>query len=356
MSIFQEAIGELHGFESGSPFDAACLYRFQSQRAAETGSLSGAILNGAGTISSADVNAILRYQALWHGQAEVKLTPIAVSARNGVFSRHDDALYYKRNFRDVRGVLPDSDLLDVTKLRQLFDERLPILASVFVPNALSWLISCLGRMEVAAINEYMCHEAGHCIGVPIGDKHQGGFFRAAGRLLWPLIFAEEYRADINAWGLAVSGLDRRVAGGVVAYTLLHRFGLAALNLTRGRPGVGFVPFLHFAGLVDAGFMKMVRYSDEMRFDFVSYDLDQLLNVAMKSVEIVDNEINSQERVDDPDVGRETMLEFSIARLGRSDLASVFAEVLGTKRPAKADESECGSAFESCSKPPTNHSC
>ncbi|WP_139813165.1 hypothetical protein [Ensifer aridi] len=338
MSNLHEIGATLPGFDLYDPFQVMCLYRVQSQRKPEPGSLCGAIVSGGGTISSAQVNAVLRRHKQWKGQAQVQLKPIAVSARAGVFSRHEDALYYQRNFRDVRGGLPASDLLDVTKLKRLFAERLPILSSVFVPDALEWLTSCLGRVEVAAINEYMCHEAGHCMGVAIGHKEQKGYFRAAGKLVWPLIFTEEYRADVNAWALAVFGLSKTEAVSVIAYTLMHRIGLAALNLTQGRPGVGFVPFLHFASMVEAGFIRLIQSTDGIRMDFCDYDRDRLLDAAMSSAVVVDQEINSRERTDDQDCGREAMLEFSVARLRRNDLAGLFAKTLGRSHPVSGNKS------------------
>lgn len=189
-------------------------------------------------------------------QVEITLAPAYVSNRTGAFASNEDALYYADHFEATEGAdTPPRDVLDVPKLQLLWRERRCALESLVRPDLFVTTLLA-GDITPIAIDEYMCHEAGHLLGVSVQRKQRNGYFRLGGRFRWPLVYVEEFRADINAWELALSHLDAARARRVIAYTLLHRLGLAAGNLFQGLPGAGFVPFLDFSVAWRSGLIRV----------------------------------------------------------------------------------------------------
>jgi hypothetical protein len=272
-------------------FDGA--YRLQSDRRAKPGSLHGLIIEEADCLSLFDINRYLGRHERWHGAAQVNLKAAAVLQRAGVFSCHADALYYARNFDHTVNSPLEHDLLDVTKLRTLFAERLPLLQSIFAPEAFEWILDVIGELHRTMVNEYMCHEGGHCLGYPVKDKYESGFFRFGGRLRWPLIYMEEYRADANSWSIAARLLKPRAATAVVLYTLTHRLGLAAENLRYGRPGAGYIPFFHFLSFAERGTLVVAQTDMGPRLTFAALEPDRLLECAQMVARSIDDDINTR---------------------------------------------------------------
>lgn len=314
-------------FSEIAPLDVECHYRFQSRRNPQPGSLQGAIVHAPSLLSSACVNVQLRQHPRWDGRSLVNLRIAFVRRRTGIFESNADALYYEPNFSAVQGTLIDGDLLDLTKLQLLYAERLPTIATLFVPEAFEWLVSFIGSVEWAAANEYMCHEAGHRLGWAMADKYANGFFRVGGRLAWPLIYMEEFRADTGSWDIATRTLGTSDAARVVTYTLVHRFAVAAQNLRDGRPGVGYVPYLHFAAMIDSEILRVVQSGGQSLLDFAAYDPTAVLHAAIESAKIVDCEITSVDMRSDGDRTAEAMLEYAIERVRRPGLAESFVRVM-----------------------------
>jgi hypothetical protein len=317
----------LPGLVEVRPLAITCLYRFQSHRRPEMGALRGSIVQVSTALSADRVNEQLRGDPRWRGRSLVNLKVALVRQRTGAFHTNSDALYYHRNFRDVEGTEIDSDLLDITKLQALFADRLTEIAAIFVPEAYSWLISLIGPVESAATNEYMCHEAGHRLSFAVDEKFESGFFRRGGRLAWPLIYLEEYRADANSWDIAAQTLENFEVARVVLYTLVHRFGLAVQNLRLGRPGAGYVPFLHFAAMVDCGLLKVAEAQGRRALDFVTRDIEAVSRAAAETAAVVDHEINRREHSADNDESAEAMLDYAVARLARDDLTNSFGRLM-----------------------------
>src|SRR5690349_17621343 len=115
----------------------------------------------------------------------------------------------------------------------------------------------LTNIDLVSANEYFLHEAGHRLGYTIEAKSEDGFFRHSGRIAWPLVYAEEYRADIGSWDVALRELPHNEFLMIITYTLAHRLGLAMENMREGKPGAGMVPYLHFWGLLHCGFLKVL---------------------------------------------------------------------------------------------------
>jgi hypothetical protein len=200
-----------------TPLNIQCSYRFQSSRHSAPGSLLGRIVERAATLLADDINSCLRAHPRWLGDEKINLKPALIDRRTGIFEHNDDALYYLSNFIFQEVSTINYDLLDVTKLEALFSDRYLILRSIFSADDFEWAMSIIGDVSFAAVNEYMCHEGGHSIGFPVSKKHASGFFRLGGRLRWPLIYTEEYRADANSWSLASRTLNVTAAAGVAAF-------------------------------------------------------------------------------------------------------------------------------------------
>jgi hypothetical protein len=315
------------GAAKTTPLNFAGAYRFQSYRRAKPGSLHGLIIEQADCLSLFDINHCLHGHERWHGEAQVNLKAAAVQQRTGIFACHADALYYARNFDHAASSPVEHDLLDLTKLSALFAERLPLLQSIFVPDAFDWVLDIIGEMHQTIVNEYMCHEGGHCLGYPVKDKYESDFFRFGGRLRWSLIYMEEYRADANSWSIAARLLKPRAAAAVVLYTLTHRLGLAAENLRYGRPGAGYIPFFHFLSFAERGALVVAQTDLGPRLTFAALDPDRLLECAQMVAKSIDHAINSREVRQDHEECAEASLAFAAARLQNDRAAELFRVVL-----------------------------
>ena len=146
-------------------------------------------------------------------------------------------------------------------------------------------------------------------------------------MAWPLVYMEEYRADVNSWKIASRALALASAAQLIIYTLLHRFGLAAQNLRGGRPGAGYVPFLHFEALVTHKALRVVERGGHMLLDVGVRDPASLLEAAMNAAMIVDNEINGRDFTHAPDQSAEAMLAYVVERLNTPELPHTFSRIM-----------------------------
>jgi len=313
------------------PFSLTASYRMQSRRHPEEGALRGVlIVDAANTLNSNSVNELLKNHRLWDGHSVVALTPAIIEGRSGIFRTDNDALYYRDNFVRIEST-PSiaTDLLDVTKLKSLYTSRLSLVEQIFTPESFDWLASKFSSIERTAIDEYMCHEAGHRFGYSVSDKYQAGFFRWGGKLRWPLVYAEEYRADVNSWEFALRYLEQSDAIRVVLYTIVHRFGLAAENMQLGRPGAGYIPFLHFINLLRSDFFRPVNHAGHCVLDIPSIHSDSVVASVGKIIQGVDLKINEREAVSpNNEDSAEAMLSYVYDRLSDSRMKESFARIFG----------------------------
>jgi hypothetical protein len=258
------------------------------------------------------------------------LKPAVITHRSGVFDRHADALYYLSNFRFLGNTPIHYDVLDVTKLEILFRERWPYIEQIFVSEAAEWIRSMIGKVAFTAVNEYMCHEGGHAVGFAVSEKLTSGFFRLGGRLRWPLIYMEEFRADTNSWFIASRILKVNEAVAVIIYTLIHRFGLAGQNLIEGSPGAGYVPYLHFYSLLKAGALLVKEDNSGLRLAFAKLDPSALLEAALIACRTVDDEINRFELNRNHEESADASLAFATARLGEDQSAKAFRQLFAMR--------------------------
>lgn len=264
---------------SSGSFSFVGKYRVQSVQQMMQSALTGVWVEPKtlNCLNAQDVTRFARmHPACLDSNVEISLIPAFVSKRAGAFASSEDALYYLDNFEAAIGSdTLYADILDVPKLLKLWRDRRIVLEALVHPDPQTTNL-LESDITPVAIDEYMCHEAGHLLGVSIQQKLRNGYFRLGGRFRWPLVYIEEFRADINAWDLALTHLDTERARRVITYTLLHRLGLAARNLWQGQPGAGFVPFLDFSIAWRAGLIDVEpNASFPLRFDTSADALNRL---------------------------------------------------------------------------------
>lgn len=197
------------------------------------------------------INGRLRNDTAWRGTSAVRLKAADVDLREGEFADEPDILYKRENFTPRPGspALP-SNVVDVRKAVQNWRKR-----DRYVRALLSFdsdgRATDLEPWVVA--DEYFAHEAGHCLGYDVDTKYVDGYFRPSGRVAWPLIYVEEFRADMLGLGLAAEMLDEKRASSVFLYNVLLRFGVHLEGLDRGGPApYGSTPMLLYRGLTEVG--------------------------------------------------------------------------------------------------------
>lgn len=304
---------------TGEYLDYAGSYRMQSCRAGEAAVLKGTFITPDDSLTLSQINDYLSRQPDWNGSSKASLRVVDVCERGGPFARYDDALYYASNFS---AGAQDFDLLDIGKLAALTERRLPKLRAILSPETLAVAADSL----VGAVDEYMCHEAGHRRGYSIEEKVADGFFRCRGRLSWPLIYMEEFRADMLSWRAAMALLTRSSAARVICFTLTHRLGLAIENLREGRPGAGFIPFLHFAGMTDHGLIEVRRRSHALELSFGEHE-DAVLGAAMRALDQFEDAMHIGGEGGRPDQEAEAMLAYAVGWHAREELVSIFRELM-----------------------------
>jgi hypothetical protein len=98
--------------------------------------------------------------------------------------------------------------------------------------------------------------AGHLLGYDTTSKYEDGYFRVAGRTAWPLIFVEEFRADIVSFEFAAELLNETRAAALFLYNVLLRLGvhIEAADVSEVEP-YGSIPLMLFALLTDVGWIE-----------------------------------------------------------------------------------------------------
>lgn len=303
----------------------------QSRISAARSSLVGRIVRPHRALMASDLNGYLADSVGTTPEPPVNLSVIEVAERTGAFADNDDALYYRHHFVADADVHMPSDLLDLLKLRALFVRRTPIIMPCLSPESRNVLSILSDNLERIAVNEYMCHEGGHALGYSIQHKISQNFFRIEGRLCWPLIYMEEFRADLRSWAIAAELLPAQEAAEVILYTFLHRMGLAAENFLERRPGAGFIPYLHFHNLVGAGLVAI----EDLTLPQISMNhaATAVVDAARALVAVFEAELDSRDCDGHPQAA-DGLLDYAARRVGdlptRRRFAGLFA---GAARPA-----------------------
>jgi hypothetical protein len=228
-------------------------YRVQSRRSYCPSRLEGRWRgSGQGDLDEDVVNAALRRDRRWRGERSVSLRPALVTKRSGAFLE-PDILYKKSQFREAPGTPPmNRNIVDVRKAVANWKGRAPLLVSAIGEDQYRWASDILHPLDRTIANEYFAHEAGHCLGYATETKYSDGYFLAAGRTLWPLVYLEELRADLLAFGFAAELLPPNEAAALFVYNLLLRLGAHLEGRGQMTHPYGSIPMMLWTELARRG--------------------------------------------------------------------------------------------------------
>jgi len=240
-------------------------YRVQSWRKSQPSSLSGRwVSTQPDQPTEATVNAQLMAHPHWGGDTRVALRAAIVTGRRGAFAE-PDILYKCSNFLPATSSpAMTTNIVDVRKATANWRRRLPLMRRLLGEDAFGAVDEIIGDIERIVVDEYMFHEAGHCLGYSTDQKYRDGYFRLGGATRWPLIYVEELRADLLAFGLAADALATERAAAMMLYNLLLR---VAADVEAGpeapRP-YGFIPSILVSMLEDCGWLTIAPASPRIR--------------------------------------------------------------------------------------------
>ena len=240
----------------GAAFALSGDYRVQSWMRSTPSHLAGRwIVPGSDDPSETKINAQLRAHAWWRGEALVALRSAAIDERTGAF-REPDILYKRSHFKaNLGSPAMTTNIVDVRKAAANWRRRIPLMIDLVGETAFREIEALIGDIEHTAADEYVFHEAGHCLGYPTERKYNDGYFRLGGATRWQLIYLEELRADLLAFGLAADALSPQRAAALVLYNLLLRVGAdTEARADRSRP-YGPIPRLLVSLLQDSGWIS-----------------------------------------------------------------------------------------------------
>ncbi len=244
-------------------FEYRGLYRVQSRRTSVPSALAGEWFEDRpGLLDPVQANTALAAHPYWQGVARVNLRPALVHRRSGQFLSQRDILYKRAFFVPDPGTpgMP-VDVVDVRKSEELWVRRRSHLQALFGQETAAAIEGLLPDLDCVIANEYVLHEAGHFLGYDVLRKYDDGYFVVAGLTAWPLIYLEELRADLQAFGFALTLLPAGQAAQVFLYNLSLRLGvhLAGVQEDEVAP-YGTIPYLLFHLLRALGFLRVAGTS------------------------------------------------------------------------------------------------
>lgn len=317
-------------------------YRVQSRRDYVPSSLEGEWYDSPHIISNPEINAALQAHSCWQGRTQVTLNAALVSKRSGKFASEPDILYK----RDLFIPLADSaemvaDIVDVLKSKNNWYGRLRYLKELF-PEQYSTILRCLygGNMQANVVqdlqeiiaNEYVLHEAGHFVAYDVYAKQSDSYFSVAqNKTAWPLIYLEELRADLNAFGFAMQLLPAEQAVQIFLYNVLLRLGVHRQGIVcEHRAPYGLVPYLLFCLLHDLDCISVYQSHEQHCFVFKAIETQSLLEVMHACVDHVQCELNQVEMNAITPLDRAiSAAQYVRRRLDNTDLAQSYADVMNS---------------------------
>jgi len=272
-------------------------YRVQSRKTGTYSELEGVWLPGTPlTLDSNRVNAVLIRHPLWRGQAAVEMRPADIRRRSGQFESEPDILYKKSFFIPTPSSPPMTvNIVDVRKSEHNWRIRTEYAIELFGRDAYECVVERLDDLQTVIVNEYYLHEAGHFLGYDVLSKYVDGYFSVAGRAAWPLIYVEEFRADMHSFGFAIESLPRHLAVQVFLYNVFLRFGVHLQGIReRGIECYGAVPLLLFHLLRKLGFASVERLQGRAVLTLESFDEEQLIDVMARCSDHAASELTAAE--------------------------------------------------------------
>lgn len=281
-------------------------YRVQSRRDYAPSSLEGEWYISSGLISNDVINNALRAHASWQGREQVRLSPALVYQRRGKFSFEPDILYKNELFIPKPGTpAMDMNIVDVLKSRNNWIGRVDYIKELF-PEISLLALQKLHGLELVIANEYMLHEAGHFLAYDVCAKQREGYFSVMGKTAWPLVYLEELRADLNAFGFAAQLLAPEKAAQIFLYNVMLRFGVHREGIVQKQQApYGLVPYLLFHLLQDLGFLSVCQQHGRRSFNLTSLETNQLTAVMCACARHAEQELNA------PELTKTTALEKAI---------------------------------------------
>lgn len=272
-------------------------YRVQSKRTFSPSLLAGEWYSWPGLIGDDAVNRVLEAHPAWNGQTSVALKPALVRRREGTFEAEPDVLYKRDLFIPEAGsaAMP-ADIVDILKSQHNWQRRVPHAKALFgdagYREARQRHLAPLGP---AIANEYVLHEAGHLLGYDIGAKQRDGYFAPNGKTAWNLVYLEELRADLNAFGFAVEHLAQDQAAQVLVYNMLQRFAVHREGIVRQHQApYGLVPYLLFCLLSEIGFLSVKHLDGTIRLQLTSLASADLADAMRACAQHAEQQLNGPE--------------------------------------------------------------
>ena len=259
-------------------FDFDGIFRVQSRRLGHRGRIAGNWTASEGRISSETMNNALTKNPLWSGD-RINLRAATVTRREGVFRRVADNLYKIECYEPLNGGTPfPSHIVDVSKAVEQWHYRLPLISHCFVGTQAATLTALIGDLEATVASEYCCHEAGHVIGRSVQTKFERSYFAPRGKIIWPLVWVEEFRADLHSYLLALDVMAPGDAVSLFIYNCFARWAGDALSLRDQSYGYGTIPFLLFALLLEIRFLEIVTRKSGTKLTVVSASIPEMVRV------------------------------------------------------------------------------
>lgn len=229
-------------------------YRVQSKGGGRPSRLVGTWLASDCDEPSDGVNQVLRTDPDWRGKETVRIRGAIVEARLGEFAAEPDVLYKRSHFLPQTGSdAMDFDVVDVLKAAAQWGERSPFAVALFGRTSYFEIVQCIGDIAEIAAYEYYAHEFGHSLGYATAAKYRDGYFRVGGKTLWPLVYVEEFRADLLGFEFAAKNWSPETARAVFLYNLALRFGVHAQGIKQLKMSpYGPIPLFLYSQLRELG--------------------------------------------------------------------------------------------------------
>ncbi|HDR7799708.1 TPA: hypothetical protein QCY03_003510 [Bacillus tropicus] len=266
--------------QRGEAFNIHGQYRVQSKRSSNSSRLIGCwALLPSDDPDSTMVNAILQSDPQWHGNAIVKIQPALIHKREGEFANEPDILYKRNHFVPYkRSDTMKSDIVDVRKAAERWNGRRPFAYKLFGKDVMTKVEELIGDIERVAALEYYMHEAGHCLGYGTANKYHDGYFQINKKTIWPLVYVEEFRADLLSFGFAASHLPPKTATAIFLYNIMLRFcsHFEGIMQCKQHP-YGSIPVLLYSILRRTGFFLPISKSQKSSdFNIASLNIKDVI--------------------------------------------------------------------------------
>lgn len=268
-------------------------YRVQSYLSNAPSLLAGQWMSADSRLLTSEImNASLARRRAWRGVHEVALTAALIQEREGTFAAEPDVLYKRDLFTpDPDSAVMHRNIVDIHKSTEWWRRRRPHAVVLFGEEVVTAIEHRTDDLRFVIANEYFCHEAGHMLGLDVLTKQADGYFRLSGRFLWPLVYVEEFRADMQSFGFALELLPRTMAASLFLYHLVTRMTVATEARRGDGKGYGSVPYLLFCQLSKCGFLRadQTLHLSGLDDDTIAAAMDYCSEHALAALTAIENE-------------------------------------------------------------------